>query len=142
EEPDIAGGYALVKRYRWVATIKGIRAALPGNVEVGSGWLTNEWALRFDGTFEGRKMLEHLISPLGARAAGAWAQGDWVWEVDRQRSNSTVTWFRLLRSSGVYSLPLEPTTPGPVSAISVASPSMGSPGLATGNQRRFSFMAR
>ncbi|KAF9778958.1 hypothetical protein BJ322DRAFT_464708 [Thelephora terrestris] len=142
KSPTLPGGYALVKRYRWVATIKGIRAALPGNVEVGSGWLTNEWALEVDGTFEGRKMLEHLISPLGARAAGAWAQGDWVWEVDRQRSNSTVTWFRLLRSSGVYSLPLEPTTPGPVSAISVASPSMGSPGLATGNQRRFSFMAR
>ena len=92
--PTLPGGYAMVKRYRWVATMKGIKPALSGNVEVGNGWLTDEWALEVDGTFEGRRMLESLLSPSGAHVAGDWARGDWVWEVDKQRSNFNVTWFR------------------------------------------------
>ena len=92
--PKSPGGYAMVKRYKWVATIKGMKAALSGNLEVGIGWLTDEWALEVDGTFEGRRMLESLVYPPGAHLAGDWAQGDWVWEVDRQRSNLNITWFR------------------------------------------------
>jgi len=88
------GGYAMVKRYKWVATIKGIKAALSGNLGVGSGWLTDEWTLEADGTVEGRMMLDTLLSSPGAHVAADWARGDWVWEIDRQRSNLGKTWFR------------------------------------------------
>lgn len=96
--PTSPGGYALVKLYKWVATVKGIRAALSGNLEVGVGWLTDEWALEVDGTFEGRRMLDSFLSPAGSHVAGDWAQGDWVWEIDRQRSNHNTTWFRFVHS--------------------------------------------
>lgn len=94
--PKSPEGYAMVKRYKWVATIKGMKAALSGNLEVGIGWLTDEWALEVDGTFEGRRMLESLLSPSGAHVAGDWARGDWVWEIDRQRSHLNLTWFRFV----------------------------------------------
>jgi hypothetical protein len=94
--PRSPGGYAMVKRYKWTATIKGIKAALSGNLEVGSGWLTDQWTLEVDGTFEGKKMLDSLFSPAGAHTAGDWARGDWVWEIDRQRSNPNSTWFRFV----------------------------------------------
>lgn len=94
--PKSPGGYAMVKRYKWVATIKGIKAALSGDPEVGTGWLTDEWALEVDGTFEGRRMLESLLYPPGAHVAGNWAKGDWVWEIDRQRSNLNMIWFRFV----------------------------------------------
>jgi len=92
--PQSPGGYAMVKRYKWAATIKGIKAAIPGDVEVGSGWLTNEWVLEVDGTVEGRRMLDSLLSVASAHVSTGWARGDWVWEVDRQRSNFHKTWFR------------------------------------------------
>ena len=94
--PKSPGGYAMVKRYKWVATIKGIKAALAGNLEVGIGWLTEEWAIEVDGTFEGRRMLESLLYPPGAHTGGNLARGDWVWEIDRQRSNLSMTWFRFV----------------------------------------------
>lgn len=84
----------MVKRYKWVVTIKGIKAALSGDLGVGSGWLTDEWTLEVDGTVEGRMMLDTLLTPPGAHIAADWARGDWVWEIDRQRSNLSKTWFR------------------------------------------------
>jgi len=113
----------------------------PSSPEVGIGWLTDEWALEVDGTFEGRRMLESLLYPPGAHVAGNWAEGDWVWEIDRQKSHPNMTWFRLLGSSEDYVLPLDPTMPGPMSPILVAPLSRGSQGPAV-TQRRFSFMAR
>jgi len=92
--PKSPGGYAMVKRYKWVATIKGIKAAISGDPEVGSGWLTDEWVLEVDGTMEGRRMLDSLLSAASPRVAGDWGRGDWVWEVDRQRSNLSKTWLR------------------------------------------------
>ena len=93
--PKSPGGYAMVKRHKWVATIKGMKAALSGDLEVGIGWLTDEWALEVDGTPEGRRMLESLLYPApSAHVAGNWAQGEWVWEIDRQRGNFNTTWFR------------------------------------------------
>lgn len=94
--PKSPEGYAIVKRYKWVATIKGMKDVFSSSPEVGIGWLTDEWALEVDGTFEGRRMLESLLYPPGAHAAGNWAQGDWVWEVDRQKSHPNMTWFRFV----------------------------------------------
>jgi len=93
--PQSPGGYAMVKRYKWIATIKGVKAAVSGDVEVGSGWLTNEWVLEVDGTLEGRRMLDSLLTVV-VHVATDWARGDLVWEVDRQRSNSHKTWFRFV----------------------------------------------
>ena len=92
--PHSAGGYAMVKSYKWVATIKGIKTAISGDAEVGIGWLTDQWVLEVDGTLEGRRMLDSLLTPLAPHIAGDWARGDLVWEVDRQRSNFHKTWFR------------------------------------------------
>ena len=159
--PNSPGGYAMVRRYKWVGTIKGFKAALSGGSEVGNHWLTDEWALEVDGTSEGRKMLESLLYPPDTHVASKWAVGDWVWEIDRQRSNLSTTWFRfvhfrlsscswsdfvtfnrLLGSSDDYVLPLDPTVPSPGSPIFVAPFYRGSPGSAVRNQRRFSFMVR
>ena len=92
----------MVKRYKWVATIKGVKTALSGNVEVGNGWLTDQWALEVDGTFEGRRMLESFLS--NADVSRRWARGDWVWEIDRQRSNLNMTWFRFVHFRHTSSL--------------------------------------
>lgn len=92
--PGSPVGYVMVKRYKWVATIRGIKAALSGDLEVGSGWLTDEWVLEVDGTLEGRRTLDSLLSTPDAHIAADLARGDWVWEVDRQRSNSNKIWFR------------------------------------------------
>lgn len=89
--PNSPGGYATVKRYKWIATIKGTKAVVSGDLGAGNGWLTDEWALEVDGTVEGRSMLDALLS---SPDAADWARGDWVWEIDRQRSNSSKTWFR------------------------------------------------
>ena len=94
--PHSPGGYAVVKRYKWVVTIKVTKAVLSSDVEIGSGWLTDEWVLEVDGTLEGRRMLDSLVSVVGSHVASGRAQGDWVWEVDRQRSNSHKTWFRFV----------------------------------------------
>ena len=160
--PKLPGGFAMVKRHRWVATIKGMKAALSGDLEVGIGWLTDEWALEVDGTCEGRRTLESLLYPSGAHIGGNWARGEWVWEVDRQKSGLNTTWLRfvhfrlisllcgldfllshrLLGSPEDYVLPLDPTMSGPTSPMPAAPLSRGSPGSAAVNQRRFSFMAR
>jgi len=92
--PNSPGGYATVKRYKWIATVKGIKAVVSGDLGAGSGWSTDEWALEVDGTVEGRRMLDTLLSTPAAHVAADWARGDWVWEIDRQRSNSSKTWFR------------------------------------------------
>ena len=92
--PNSPGGCAIVKRYKWIATIKGIKAAISGDLGIGSGWLTDDWVLEVDGTAEGRRMLDTLFSPPDAHDAADWAQGDWVWEIDRQRTNLSKTWFR------------------------------------------------
>lgn len=92
--PDSPGGYAMVKRYSWIATIKGIKAAVSGDLEIGGGWLTEEWVLEVDGTLEGRRMLDSLLSSPGVHVASDWARGDWVWEIDRQRSTFNKIWFR------------------------------------------------
>ena len=93
--PQSPGGYAMVKRYKWIATVKGVRAAVSGDVEVGSGWLTDEWVLEVDGTLEGRRLLDSLLTVV-VHVATDWARGDLVWEVDRQRSNFHKTWFRFV----------------------------------------------
>ncbi|KAF9649272.1 hypothetical protein BDM02DRAFT_1933478 [Thelephora ganbajun] len=140
--PKSPGGYAMVKRYKWIATTKGIKAAISGDLEVGNGWLTDEWVLEVDGTLEGRRMLDSLLSTVGARAAADWARGDLVWEIDRQRSNLSKIWFRLLGSSEDYVLPLDPAPLSPTSPISATPLSRGSPGSATGKRRQLSFMVR
>ena len=92
--PQSPGGYATVKRYKWIVTIKGIKATVSGDTEVGSGWLTDEWVLEVDGTLEGRRMLDSLLSAVDAHVKTEWARGDLVWEVDRQRSSTRKTWLR------------------------------------------------
>ena len=92
--PKSAGGYAMVKLYKWIATIKGVRAAVSGDLEIGPGWLADEWVLEVDGTVEGRRMLDSLLSTPDPHIADDWARGDWVWEIDRQRSGSNKFWFR------------------------------------------------
>ena len=163
--PKSPGGYATVKRYKWIATVRGIKAAVSGDVEAGSGWLTDEWTLEVDGTLEGRRMLDSLLSAAGACATTDWARGDLVWEVDRQRSNPRKTWFRsvhfrspprtwievysffdrLLGTPEDYVLPLDsiPLSPTPTSPASAARFYSASLGPTTGKQRRqLSFMVR
>lgn len=158
--PSSPGGYAMVKRYKWIATIRGIRAAISGDSRIGAGWLADEWVLEVDGTLEGRGMLDSLLSPPGAHVAADSARGDWVWEIDRQRSNPSKFWLRsvhfrhtpniwvdanfslfdrLLGSSENYALPLDPATLGP---MSVAPFRGGSPASVSGKRPQLSFMAR
>ena len=94
--PKSPGGCAMVKRYKWIATIKGVKAAVSGDVEIGTGWLADEWVLEVDGTVEGRRMLDSLLSTPDPQIAVDWARGEWVWEVDRQRSGSSRIWFRFV----------------------------------------------
>ena len=159
--PKSPGGYAMVRRYKWIAAINGIKAAVSGDLEVGNGWLTDEWVLEADGTVEGRRMLDSLLSSPGAYVASDWARGDWVWEIDKQRSNPSKTWFRsvhfqlaldmwteansllsnsLLGSSEDYVLPLDPGAIGPPSTISTVP--FHTWGSAAGKRRQLSFMAR
>jgi hypothetical protein len=164
--PRSPGGYAMVKRYKWVATIKGIKAVVSGDIEVGSGWLTDEWVLEVDGTVEGRRMLDSLLSATDDRVAAGWIQGDLVWEVDKQRSNFSKTWLRsvhlrltprvwveadsflldrLLGSPEEYVLPLDhialtPTAPALVTPF--YSGSLGTAGGKRRKLRKLSFMSR
>jgi len=161
--PKSPGGFAMVKRYKWIATIKGIKAAVSGDLEVGNGWLTDEWVLEVDGTLEGKRMLDSLLSAPGAHVAADWAQGEWVWEIDRQRSNPNKIWFRsvhfqlapnmwanvdsplpnrLLGSSENYAPPLDTGAFRPATPVSTIPFHTWSPGSTAGNPRQFSFMAR
>jgi len=98
--------------------------------------------LEVDGTVEGRRMLDSLLSTPDPQVADDWARGDWVWEVDRQRSGSSRVWFRLLGSPEEYVPPLDPATFSPVSPPPPSSFRRGSPGPSRIKRHQFSFMAR
>ncbi|KAF8656213.1 hypothetical protein AX16_002649 [Volvariella volvacea WC 439] len=86
-----AGGWALVKQYRWTAKV--FRTAGPkdgARDTLGEGW-TGEWTLEGEGTKEGRQVLQECLRGENGESM--------EWEFVRERSGPGRMWFKLITSS-------------------------------------------
>ncbi|KAF6757187.1 hypothetical protein DFP72DRAFT_249186 [Ephemerocybe angulata] len=83
--PHSPNGYAMVKKYSWVARVVRMRNETDG--EMGEGWF-GEWILEGEGTPEGKQLLINALRGhnLGHRE----------WELVREKSGGGKLWLRLL----------------------------------------------
>ena len=81
--PHSPKGYALVKKYTWIARVVRLRKGDEG--DIGEGWF-GEWTLEGEGTREGRQVL------LDALAGHQMDRN--VWELVREKSGGGKLWFK------------------------------------------------
>lgn len=88
--PHSPGGYAIVKKYIWLARIPyvGPRSGTEAGEALGEGW-QGEWVLEAEGTKEGRQC---LLDAVQASADGTTRRG--LWEVARDKSGNGRIWMR------------------------------------------------
>lgn len=88
--PHSPGGYAIVKKYIWLARIPyvGPRSGTEAGEALGEGW-QGEWVLEAEGTKEGR---QSLLDAVQASAGGTTQRG--LWEVVRDKSGGGRIWMR------------------------------------------------
>ena len=88
--PHSPGGYAIVKKYIWLARIPyvGPRSGTEAGEALGEGW-QGEWVLEAEGTKEGR---QSLLDAVRASADGTTQRG--LWEVVRDKSGGGRIWMR------------------------------------------------
>lgn len=83
--PHSPAGYAVVKKYAWVARV--VRQGGGGlDDEVGEGWW-GEWVLEVEGTKEGRQVLLDVLR-------GAAGEEKLEWELVREKSGGGRIWLR------------------------------------------------
>ncbi|OSX57788.1 hypothetical protein POSPLADRAFT_1185777 [Postia placenta MAD-698-R-SB12] len=83
--PRSPGGWAVVRRYVWIARVPYVGAA-----GLGRGW-RGEWMLEGEGTKEGR---QSLLDALGDGPGGVTRRGRWM--VVRDKSGGGRVWMKLL----------------------------------------------
>ena len=81
--PHSPRGYALVKKYAWVARVVRLRRGDEG--DIGEGWF-GEWTLEGEGTSEGKQF---LLDALAGRSMDRK-----VWELVREKSGGGKLWFK------------------------------------------------
>lgn len=88
--PHSPGGYAVVKKYIWLARIPyvGPHSRTEAGEALGEGW-QGEWVLEAEGTKEGRQT---LLDAVQASADGTTQRG--LWEVARDKSGGGRIWMR------------------------------------------------
>jgi hypothetical protein len=92
--PHSPGGFAMVKKYIWLARIPyvGPRSKTEAGELLGEGW-QGEWVLEAEGTKEGR---QSLLDAVQASSDGTTQRG--LWEVARDKSGGGRIWMRLVAS--------------------------------------------
>lgn len=85
--PHSPKGYALVKKYAWIARVVRLRKGDEG--DVGEGWF-GEWTLEGEGTSEGKQI---LLEALAGRQIHRK-----VWELVTEKSGGGKLWLKLLLS--------------------------------------------
>ena len=93
--PHSPGGYALVKKYIWLARIPyvGPHSRTEAGDALGEGW-QGEWVLEAEGTKEGR---QSLLDAVKASEDGTTRRG--LWEVARDKSGGGRIWMRCVSPS-------------------------------------------
>lgn len=88
--PHSPGGFAVVKKYIWLARIPyvGPNSRTEAGAALGEGW-QGEWVLETEGTKEGRQNLLDAVNP---DANGGTPRG--MWEVVRDKSSYGRLWMR------------------------------------------------
>ena len=81
--PHSPKGYALVKKYAWIARV--VRLGRGDEDNIGEGWF-GEWTLEGEGTREGRQV---LLDALAGRQMDRK-----VWELVREKSGGGKLWFK------------------------------------------------
>lgn len=91
--PHSPGGYAIVKKYIWLARIPyvGPHSRTAAGNALGEGW-QGEWVLEAEGTKEGH---QSLLDAVKASEDGTTQRG--LWEVVRDKSGSGRIWMRYVR---------------------------------------------
>ena len=83
--PHSPGGWAMVKKYMWIARARVGMGFMDVNDGLGDGW-RGEWVLEAEGTEEGRQTLIDCISGLAGEI--------FVWELVREKSGGGRIWLR------------------------------------------------
>lgn len=83
--PRSPGGWAMVKKYTWIARARVGMGFTGLDDELGEGW-RGEWVLEAEGTPEGRQTLVDCISGLAGEI--------FVWELAREKSGGGRIWLR------------------------------------------------
>lgn len=86
--PHSPSGFALVKKYSWIARVVRMRTA--GDGEMGEGWF-GEWVLEGEGTPEGKVVLLNALR--------GYELGHREWELVREKSGGGKLWLRLVIDS-------------------------------------------
>ncbi|KAG8213298.1 hypothetical protein J3R82DRAFT_11777 [Butyriboletus roseoflavus] len=85
--PHSPGGWAMVKKYMWIARARVGMGFMDVDDGLGEGW-RGEWVLEAEGTQEGRETLIDCISGLAGEV--------FVWELVREKSGGGRIWFRFI----------------------------------------------
>lgn len=83
--PHSPGGWAMVKKYMWIARARVGMGFMDVDDGLGDGW-RGEWVLEAEGTQEGRQTLIDCISGLAGEI--------FVWELVREKSGGGRIWIR------------------------------------------------
>lgn len=83
--PHSPGGWAMVKKYMWIARARVGMGFMDIDDGLGEGW-RGEWVLEAEGTQEGRETLIDCISGLSGEI--------FVWELLREKSGGGRIWIR------------------------------------------------
>ncbi|KAH7918959.1 hypothetical protein BV22DRAFT_1041326 [Leucogyrophana mollusca] len=86
--PHSPSGWALAKKYMWVARARVGMSILAEDDGLGEGW-RGEWVLETEGTKEGRQTLIDCLTTGG--------EEDFVWELVREKSGSGRMWLKLIK---------------------------------------------
>ena len=91
--PHSPAGYAVVKKYTWVARIPyvGPGSGTEAGIALGEGW-QGEWILEAEGTQEGKQQLLDAVK--ADPSTNSTRRG--VWEIVRDKSGAGRIWFRLV----------------------------------------------
>ncbi|KAI0359815.1 hypothetical protein OH77DRAFT_1394059 [Trametes cingulata] len=92
--PHSPTGYALVRKYMWLARIAyvGPGSATEAGLALGRGW-HGEWVLEAEGTREGR---QSLVDALTGQTNGPGLKQRGQWQVVREKSGGGRLWLKLL----------------------------------------------
>jgi hypothetical protein len=81
--PHSPNGFAMVKKYSWIARVVRLRTEADG--EMGEGWF-GEWILEGEGTPEGKMLLVNALK--------GYSLGYREWELVREKSGGGKLWLR------------------------------------------------
>jgi hypothetical protein len=91
KSPHSPNGFAMVKKYSWIARV--VRLRTPADGDMGEGWF-GEWVLEGEGTPEGKLLLINALKGhnLGHRE----------WELVREKSGGGKLWLRYVSVGALF----------------------------------------